>query len=188
MWKIARVLISGGTLVLVLMVGAYPPSAWAGRADRAAAVIDSAGQYVSPDRRCDATLTIASMGGFLILTAGRRNMSGKLKVKDVSGIAWVNGHTLVYTASPIYGVPGVYVYSCGSKMARRIVAPKTLNPAYPNGADFFELKGISIGSHVTVYFYYASDVDKVDFTKFRIPAFLFQVHLDGTGFHRVAER
>lgn len=77
-----------GTIVL-LPKGAKPKSAIP--ANRA---IHKAGMYVSPDGKCHATLKIASMGGFLILTAGQSG-NGNLKVDDVTGMAWVCGHTLV---------------------------------------------------------------------------------------------
>jgi hypothetical protein len=146
-------------------------------------VIEQAGDYLSPDGSCDATLSIAAMGGFRILTVSK-SAKLRLKVQDVTGMAWIGGHTLVYTSSPLYGVPGVYVYSCGSESAKRIVAPRTISRSYPDGEDFFELEGISDLHPVTVYFYYAPTVEKVDFKIFRAPAFLYQVHLDGSDFSK----
>lgn len=181
-----RIQSTGSMLVLALMLGGHAPSMRIQRAGLKTGsfiAIDSPGKYPSPDGECHATLKIASMGGFLLLIAGKSAL-GILRVEDVNGMAWVQGHTLVYATSPIYGVPGIYVYGCDSNKTQRIVAPRTLNKAYPSGTDFFELKCISRRKPVTVYFYYAPDVDMVDFTKFRTPAFLFQVYLDGTGFRK----
>jgi hypothetical protein len=183
-----RLLVVAGTLVLAVIMplsATLAETQRAGRKTPSSVVIDHAGRYVSPDGTCHARLKIASMGGFLVLAAGR-STSRKLKVDGVTGMAWVGGHTLVYTTSPIYGVPGLYVYGCDSSRATRIVAPRTVTKAYPDGDDFFELKRVSAGKPATAYFYYAPDVEKVDFTKFRTPTFLFQVHLDGTDFHRAA--
>lgn len=151
---------------------------------RTSKAINQAGEYRSPDGSCHAVLSTASMGGFLVLTTGN-SAPMRLKVENVTGMAWVGGHTLVYTSSPIYGVPGVYAFSCGSNKPKRIVAPRTKSKAYPDGEDFFELEGISGVDPVTVYFYYAPQVDKVDFEIFRTPAFLYQVHLDGGDFRKV---
>ena len=166
-----------GTLVLAALTPMAKATA------RVNKVINKVGEYSSPDGECRATLKIASMGGFLILTAGQ-SAKRDLKVDDVTGMAWVGGHSLVYTTSPIYGVPGVYVYRCDSSKAKRIVAPRTLTGAYPDGADFFELDRISKRKPFTAYFYYAPDVDNVNFTKFKTPSHLFQVHLDGTNLRK----
>lgn len=184
-----RVLTAAGKSLFCLIVVGCAASTWARSAARAARlpVIDTAGEYTSPGGACHVTLEVAGMGGFLVLTSGEGRSEG-MKVKDVTGIAWVNAHLLVYTVSPIYGVPGVYIYDCGSKKTKRIVAPKTLNKAYPDGADFFQLEGIVSGRRARAYFYYAADVDKIDFANFRTPPFLFQVCLDGKGFRPAAAR
>lgn len=45
-----------------------------------------------------------------------------------------------------------------------LVASKTFNPAYPKGADFFELKSVT-GQRIT--YYYGHDVDEFDFKLLR---------------------
>lgn len=122
------------------------------------------------------------MGGFLVLSFGR---SEGISVNDVTGMLWASDHELVYTTSPVYGMPGVYVFDCNLSSMRRIVAPRTLNAGYPDGADYFELKEISRDNRLTVYFYYVPDVDRADFKNLRNPDNLFQVSLDGTGFQKV---
>jgi hypothetical protein len=154
-----------------------------GNGTSAYGLIKEAGTYLSPDRTCEASLTVASMGGFLVLTTGRRGRR-RLKVDDITGMAWVSSHTLAYTVSPMYGVPGVYVYVCDGGRAKRIVSPQTLSKAYPDGEDYFELEGVSTKKPITVYFYYAPSVDNVDFTRFRTPASVYQVHLDGSDFRK----
>ncbi len=118
-------------------------------------VIRHAGEFVSPNRKCHATLMVSSMGGFLILTL---EGDPSRQAKDVTGMVWISDGMLVYTTSPIYGNPGVYVYSCESRQTKLIVRPRTLTKAYPDGADYFQLKGIS-----------------------ESPKFLYKVHIDGTG-------
>jgi hypothetical protein len=144
-------------------------------------VINRVGRFYSPNRRCLASIKISSMGGMLVLNLDK---DPGHQIEDVTGIAWISGRTLVYTTSPIYGTPGVYVYSCDSKQSRRIVAPRTINNAYPDGADYFRLQGISQATPTTVYFYYVSDVESLDVKTLESPTHLFRVHLDGTGFGR----
>ena len=54
--------------------------------------------------------------------------------------------------------------SNGKPKPVRLVAPMTYNPAYPKGADFFELKFV-VGRRIT--YYYGRDVDAIDFTLLR---------------------
>ncbi len=135
------------------------------------------GTFSSPNGKCEASLKTSDRGGFLMLTTGQ---DGRISVNDVTGMIWAADRTLVYTTSPIYGKPGLYVFDCDSSHVKRIVSPGTITKAYPDGADYFELQGISRGDPAIVNFYYAPDVDKVDFNTFRAPANLFQVRLDGT--------
>lgn len=58
------------------------------------------------------------------------------------------------------------------------MAPVTVDSAYPKGADYFELEGIMLGPVPRIRFYYAPDVDTVDFSKFRTAPFLRQIEVD----------
>jgi hypothetical protein len=140
-------------------------------------LIKRPGTFSSPNGQCEVTLKISERGGFLILTTGKNVRSS---VNDVTGMIWASDKTLVYTTSPIYGKPGVYIIDCNSNHMKRIVSPWTITKAYPDGADYFELQSITRGNPTVVHFYYAPDVDSVDFEKFRTPAYFFQVRLDGT--------
>jgi hypothetical protein len=106
------------------------------------------------------------MGGFRQLFLKRGGVPDVHLSDDVTGIAWFSDSELVYTVSPVYGVPGVYVVDCSNQTAKpvRLVAPITYNPAYPKGADFFELKSV-VRNRIT--YFYGPDVDAIDFTRFR---------------------
>ena len=174
-------------LILILLLGPFSDaggSRAAGVGAPSHTLIKQPGSYLSPDGTCRVALSVASMGGFWVLRSGGE-ARGRLRVDDVNGMAWVGRHTLAYTTSPIYGVPGVYVYACGAPSPKRIVGPRTLSKAYPDGQDYFELHRVTTKEPITLYFYYAPNVDKVDFTKFRTPASLYQVRLDGSNFGRV---
>jgi hypothetical protein len=118
------------------------------------------------------------MGGYSILSLGSKNVD---TIHDVTGIAWATPNMLVYSVSPIYGKPGIYIYDCIGQASRQIVAPKNMNNAYPDGADYFELYGMD-GSKIL--FYYTNDVDSLDFSEFRNRSLLFGVNLDGSNFVR----
>jgi hypothetical protein len=105
-------------------------------------------------------------------------------IEDVTGVAYLRNDSLVFTVSPIYGKPGIFIYDCMSKEMAQIVRPQTIDEAYPDGADYFELQSVRGRK---VYFYYAPDVDSTDFTKFRSEGSLYEVNTDGSGFRKVSE-
>jgi hypothetical protein len=169
-----------GVPVLTLLLGAYSLVANALQTiprPGGQEIIKTPGTFNSPNGKCEVTLKTSERGGFLILTMDKNDPSS---VNDVTGMIWASDKTLVYTTSPIYGKPGIYVFDCDSNHVKRIVSPGTITKAYPDGADYFELQDISREYPLIVYFYYAPDVDKVDFNKFRTPAYFFQVRLNGT--------
>jgi hypothetical protein len=144
-------------------------------------LLNQPGTYFSPDKTCRAALTVASMGGYFVLRAtGPKRFT--VTASDVTAFAWTGTHTLVYSTSPIYGVPGIYVSDLMEGGTRRIVAPRVKTRANPDGADYFELARISHGKPPVVYFYYAPDLEKANLDTLRTPACLYQVHLDGSGF------
>jgi hypothetical protein len=145
-------------------------------------VIKEPGEFASPDGKCRATLKISSMGGFLALTLDKQPNH---EVDDVTGMLWVSGGNLVYTTSPIYGTPGVWVYDCGSNRTREIVKARTFSKAYPDGEDYFQLKVVSMAAPATIYFYYLPDVDALEEKSIESPNFLFRARMDGTGFSKV---
>lgn len=142
-------------------------------------VVTAHGEYMQQIGNCRVKLESTSMGGYSVLSV---NHTGIKEIDDVTGIAWVSPTLLVYTVSPIYGKSGVYLYDCMERKCKRIVAPKNINPAYPDGADYFELYRMYDSK---IVFYYAADVDLVDFKEFRTQSFLFRVNLDGSDFVKV---
>lgn len=173
-----------GYLIALFMVGVWsvtPSKSQVQSRVGRSQVITNAGEFVSPTGTCRAVLKASNLGGFLVLTLDKR---ANRTINDVTGMAWVSANALLYTTSPIYGEPGVYVYSCESNQIKRIVAPRNFDKAYPKGSDYFELQSISRGSRITAFFYYAADVDKINFKTLRVPASLFEVQLDGSGFRR----
>lgn len=137
--------------------------------------------------RCQASLQIAELGGYPVLTITKRPKGRYIEpIEDVSGMAWETADRLVFTVSPIYGRPGVFVFSCSTQRIRRLVAPKTFGDATPDGADYFELQSLKLGMKGKIRFYYAPDIERIDFNVFPRETDLFEVNFDGTGFSRVA--
>jgi len=127
------------------------------------------GLIVSPTGECQAELVVSEVGGWLGLFVEKSRQAPRQAIaRDVTGIAWFSGNLLVYSVGPIYGTPGVFVLNCRSMNTRTLVAPGNINPAYPHGADYFELQRIFPDKREVV-FYYAPDVEVVDFTQFRTP-------------------
>jgi hypothetical protein len=144
------------------------------------------GPFRSPDGNCEAELRTNQVGGAndLFLVIGQTTPI--MIHEDVTGMAWLPNSMLVFSASPVYGKPGIFLLSCKTRLERRIVRPRTVNQAYPAGADYFELHRVSGNEPATLSFYYAPDVDSMDAAAIRSPAHLFEVRSDGTGFRKAS--
>ncbi len=121
--------------------------------------------YSVPKNFCTAALKISSQGGFLQLSIGRDKDNLAHIADDITGIAWATSSTLIYSVSPVYGNPGVFLVTCtDDHKITTLVSAKHLDSAYPKGSEYFEIRSIS-GDRVE--YYYGDDVDKIDFKKLR---------------------
>lgn len=173
-------------LVLILSTLLMALRAWASseatvKTEQLSQMFRAPGTYNSPNAQCPISLIISDKGGFtqLLLQSKSRD---KRVVDDVTGVAYISNNRLVYTAGPIYGTPGVFIYDCVSKNIRRIVGPKKVDKAYPQGADYFELYDVEN----KIYFYYSPDVDQINFDNFRTKELLFEVRVNGSAFKKVS--
>ena len=112
------------------------------------------GVYKSPDGSCSATVSVNLMGGQTELKVANHLVS------DVTGALWIPPHDLIYSVSPVYGMPGIYLYSCRSAKTHVLVAPKHRTKAYPDGTDYFELSGDQQGSKLV--YYYVPDIQHLN--------------------------
>lgn len=167
--------------MLLMGIHAWASSMTAAKTGQLSRVIKAPGTYKSPGATCPISLTISNEGGFTKLQLQSKSHQHKV-VNDVTGAAYFSDELLVYTTSPIYGSPGVFLYDCLSKSIRRVVGPKIFDEAYPQGSDYFELQGLE--GH-KIYFYYSPDVDQTNFDNFRTKEFLFEVLIDGSALKRV---
>jgi hypothetical protein len=143
-----------------------------------ASAVKEQGFYPSPAKVCDAELRVSAQGGFLQLFVQTGNGEPIHVADDVTAFMWIDGNTMVFSASPVYGKPGIFEVACAADAGRprstTLVAPKNFNAAYPDGVDYFELRGIK-GDNIE--FYYAADVDSIDFSRFRSEEHLNSVRL-----------
>jgi hypothetical protein len=137
--------------------------------------------------RCEVELRTNPLGGANDLFLVTQGTKSSLIQEDVNGMAWISDSVLAFTVSPIYGQSGVYVFDCKTRKLKRIVRPRTTNRAYPTGADYFELYWVSDQNPAVLFFYYALDVDRVDFASFRTEDHLFKVTSNGTEFRKTVD-
>ena len=134
------------------------------------------GSYLSPGKMCTVILKVSPQGGFLQLFV--QGSTGKLvhMANDVTGFLWEAENSLVFSSSPIYGKPGVFEVACDHERPslKVLVAPENIDSAYPDGADYFELKEIKGRS---LQFFYGHNVDNIDFKEFRTEKYLRSVLL-----------
>src|ERR1700731_3729849 len=110
-----------------------------------AGAIRQPGVVVStPNGACMASLKTSSQGGFLELYIGHDQDHLAHVAEDVTGIAWASPTSLVFSVSPVYGSPGIFLATCSDKpQVKMLVGPKNIDKAYPQGADYFELRSIT---------------------------------------------
>lgn len=124
------------------------------------------GLYPSPGKACTAELKSSPQGGFLQLFVQSSLGTSAHIADDVTGVMWIGQDSLVFSSSPIYGNPGIFEIKCDhdGQYLTTLVNPKNINSAYPDGADYFELRGTKDN---ILEFYYGFDVDSIDFNTFR---------------------
>lgn len=143
------------------------------------------GRYTDPDRSCSIQISVSPRGGFARLHLPLRGRAGKRTEDDITGVVFVGSGRLAYSVSPVYGHPGIFVFDCRSGMLTRLVGPKSLDSAYPNGADYFELVSCT---RDRLYFYYVEDVDAAGFDKLRSAEHLYTVELNGAELKRAGDQ
>lgn len=127
--------------------------------------IGKPGTYVSPNGQCSALLKKSPKGGFLKLYLKFDRKRPVFIADDITGIAWSRSAQLIFSVSPIYGKPGLYMAICGKPIkTSTLVFPSNIDKAYTEGADYFELKSVNSNE---IKFYYGADVDSINFTHFR---------------------
>jgi hypothetical protein len=174
-------------LLLSLVIGSISlfPIACIGEPFLSGSAIDQSGSFVSPKGGYEASLGVNIDGGVLTLNIVSKSDGRRSKaIDDVTGIFWISENKLLYTVSPMYGIPGIFVFDCKKMKTERVLGPKTFRKRRPYGADYFELKEFVEGK---IYFYYSPDVELTDFYEFRTKKYLYQINLDGTEFKKVED-
>jgi len=151
------------------------------------AITHQEGSFISPGGGYTALTEVTAMagGGISLTIVSKSDDRRSDPIDAVTGIAWISENKLLYSVSPIYGIPGIFVFDCRKMKAKRILGPKTCRKGWSDGDDNFELKKFSEGM---IYFYYAPDVELVDYQEFITKEYLYQINLDGTGFKKVQDK
>lgn len=172
--------------IVLSLVGLVGPACMTSTPKKVVVVppIASEGLYGAPRGACSVRLSRSNMGGFLVLslvTGAESDEVGELAA-DVTGVAWADDETVVFTTSPVYGSPGLFLWRCGATEPRRLVGAAHRSPAYPQGSDYFELVRLEIDDAPRAVFLMTPNVDTTDFALLRQdPSYLFQVQLEGGG-------
>ena len=126
--------------------------------------INTVGEYFSKNHSCYFEIYSHENGGFNVLSIRLDKQTPLMEVADITGVIWDSPNKLIYSVSPIYGFPGIFIFDCSDKQSRTIVKAINTDQAYPEGADYFEL--LQLEDNKLLY-YYAKDIDEVDFRTFR---------------------
>lgn len=103
---------------------------------------------------------------------------------DVTDVAVVDRSIIAYSGSPIYGIPGIFLFNFEKKKVKCIVPASHLDSAYPDGTDYFEIDRIDLNTH-EIFFWHVPDVDKVDFAGDWQSGNQYRIKFDGTGLTKV---
>jgi hypothetical protein len=167
-------------------------------------VIFSLGYYLGRDNSKNATVVSSVKDGvafedpakkidneenkecFFTINPGNNNeaktlLIDKLKLVDIDSYEVV-GTKLFYATGPIYGKPEIGIIDCISSVKTTIIFPEHKQSNYPYGSDYFRIKKVSkklTSNSYNIQYYYASDVDKIDFNKFEndnnLKIFIFKI-------------
>jgi hypothetical protein len=122
-------------------------------------ILEGPGEYPSRDSTCIAEVRISSTGGFRVLSVRAQQRQVRTAIDDLTALAWLPDGRLIYSTSPIYGKPGIYVLDCVSGKVSRIVGPRTKVKGYPDGADYFAISSVRKARGFVIEYYYAENID-----------------------------
>ncbi len=106
---------------------------------------------------------------------------------DIVNVAVITPSIIAYSGSPVYGVPGIFLFDFGKKKVKCIVPATNLNSAYPDGTDYFEIDRIDLDTN-EIFFWHVPDVDKADFAGDWKSGHEYKIEFDGTGLMKVQEK
>lgn len=144
-------------------------------ADVPSVVLRDVGSYNLPDGSCSFSIKNSPKGNFKQLSFPASKGQTK-DIDDLTGVAFSSERYLVFTTSPMYGRAGIFLFNCAAKTINQIVSPSHMTLAYPAGTDYYLLQKVD---HATIYFYYAQDVDQINFANFEEKDNLYEVQDNG---------
>ena len=120
-------------------------------------VFSHEGTYASPTARCMAELRANKERGGTDLFVFNKQQQLILSREDVNAAAW-HQNILYFSASPVYGKPGLFSFDCRTSNTRTLAKAQHKDAGYPDGSDYFELSTVK---GATIEYLYFPDVDKL---------------------------
>jgi hypothetical protein len=142
--------------LLMVSVALANPVEGGKEVEKELAPTNTLGIHPSATGKFKAILRLNAMGGGVDLFVMKKN-APLFHAADVSSIVWIKD-CLIYSAGPLYGQSGVFLYNASLGEA------STLRPGKDN--EYFELKAINPKERKLEYFY-SSDVGSLDVERLR---------------------
>ncbi|MFZ1082853.1 MAG: hypothetical protein WAO19_13120 [Candidatus Kryptoniota bacterium] len=106
---------------------------------------------------------------------------------DVSALAVIDSSIIAYSGSPIYGIPGLFLFDFGEKKTRCIAPPLYFKEGFPDGTDYFEIDRVDL-KNKEILFWHLKELDNVDFSTDWKSGHEYKIKFDGTGLIKVQDR
>jgi len=106
---------------------------------------------------------------------------------DITAVAVINDSVIAYSGSPIYGIPGLFLFDFNKKVVECIVPPSNFKKGFPDGTDYFEIDRVDLKSE-EILFWHLEDLDNVDFSGDWRSGHEYKIKFDGTGLMNVENK
>ncbi len=98
---------------------------------------------------------------------------------DIVNVAVITPSIIAYSGSPVYGVPGIFLFDFDKRMTKCIVPPSNFKEEFPDGTDYFEIDRVDLKSE-EILFWHLKDLDNVDFSGDWRSGHEYRIKFDGT--------
>src|SRR6266487_563318 len=122
-------------------------------------IVTTCGTYRISGGTCSLSLAPSWLSEAKVL---RLHASDRDSVTDVTAVVWVSKSTIVYSVSPIYGDPGIYIRRCDGGRPRRVAGNRKRGAGRAQSNAYYALTKIRKGTAsglARVEYWFKSDVD-----------------------------
>jgi len=106
---------------------------------------------------------------------------------DIVNVAVITPSIIAYSGSPIYGIPGLFLFDFEKKKNKCIVPPSNFKEEFPDGTDYFEIDRVDLNSE-EILFWHLKDLDNVNFAGDWRSGHEYKIKFDGTGLMKVEDK